>query len=153
MVVINLFQIPDFLKKTQLGIELLKYSNSLDVGSEEWIAKMSTTIEIQNIIFTDEIKNANDFIKVLRAFSFWSRDKFRLPVSAYIYYFENSEECIEIIGKAYLEKANLTLDDLKDEYMKDYPKDDNYNGLHYGYVSHFIEKIVIILMQVFIVIV
>lgn len=68
---ITLFEIPEFLKKSDMGILLLQESKSYKIGSKEWIECMSQTTDVKYFAETDEINDTSDFENLFNVCNFW----------------------------------------------------------------------------------
>lgn len=92
---ISLFEIPDFLKNSELGIYLLAGANKYKIGSEEWINEMRSLQVVKYFAEDDSVNSFEDFVNLIYVCHFWG-----LPICAsiFVYYLKSSEEFIIKIG-------------------------------------------------------
>lgn len=98
MVEINLFEIPDFLRDSELGVNLLEESRDYKVGSYDWIRSMRKMVEVKIFAENDEVNNIEEFENLIDVCDYWGRP---ICASIYIYYLRNRSECDLILIKRY----------------------------------------------------
>lgn len=108
---INLFEIPEWLKESGLTKQLMENLTDLEVGSSKWIEEMSKTLIIEEMPpKTDKINNINDFLSVINASNYWLYNYLELqyPLSVYIYSYINRKEVLKVL----MEKQKIVMGDI-----------------------------------------
>lgn len=80
MIWITLFQIPDFLKVSKMGKNLLNAANELVLGSDEWIDEMRIVQKVKYFAKDEIINNISDFDNLIKVCDYWD-----LPYSSSIF--------------------------------------------------------------------
>lgn len=114
MIKINLFQIPCFLKKSDVGRELLSKSNEFQIGSKEWIYLMSDIVLVPIFAKSDEINNIGDFANLIEVCEYWG-----IPYTAsiFIYFTKYNHECNNMYFLSrYLNLYNKNFNDVRELY-------------------------------------
>ena len=96
MYIINLFEIPKWLKKAGFFKDFFDNVSKYKKGSEKWLELMSEDIFINHFKENDEIKDFNDFKNVLNVCNYLDN---KLPLSFYWYAYENNENVMDYFKK------------------------------------------------------
>lgn len=103
---ITLFEIPDFLKGSEFGRNLLEGSKVYRVGSEEWIEYMRDELDVKYFAETDEVNTLDEFINLIDVCEFWGLD---YCISIFIFYTIN-KETVTYLEDKYIELYGFTID-------------------------------------------
>lgn len=85
---ITLFEIPQWLKNSELAKQFLEATYEYKIGSLKWIEEMSKPINIKKIPSeNDQINNFEDFLSIKETCEYWmyNLEEMKYPLTFYIY--------------------------------------------------------------------